>query len=112
MNNILSWNIAGIRSSLKRTDFEFLKEAEYDIVCIQETKADEDKVVLPNYIKELFPFRYWENNQGITQRKGFSGTCIWSKVEGNKLNPPEIDKEGRVILVHPSQQSENGLPIA
>ena len=23
-----------------------------------------------------------------------------------------IDKEGRVILVHPSQQSENGLPIA
>tara|TARA_B110000196_G_scaffold311814_1_gene316270 strand:- start:608 stop:949 length:342 start_codon:yes stop_codon:yes gene_type:complete len=23
-----------------------------------------------------------------------------------------IDKEGRVILVHPSQKSENGLPIA
>ena len=23
-----------------------------------------------------------------------------------------IDKEGKVILVHPSQQSENGLPIA
>ena len=23
-----------------------------------------------------------------------------------------IDKEGRVILVHPSQESENGLPIA
>ncbi len=23
-----------------------------------------------------------------------------------------IDKEGKVILVHPSQQSDNGLPIA
>ena len=23
-----------------------------------------------------------------------------------------IDKEGKVILVHPSQKSENGLPIA
>ena len=23
-----------------------------------------------------------------------------------------IDKEGKVILIHPSQESENGLPIA
>ena len=23
-----------------------------------------------------------------------------------------IDKEGKVILVHPSQKSENGLPVA
>ena len=52
---ILSWNIAGIRASLKRNDFDFLKQDDYDIVCIQETKAtiEEAEKVLPDWIKEM-----------------------------------------------------------
>ena len=54
--DILSWNIAGIRASLKRDDFEFLKTSSYDVVCIQETKAtpEQGEKALPEYIKHLF----------------------------------------------------------
>ena len=99
MLNILSWNIAGIRASLKRGDFDFLSKMEFDMVCIQETKADETQVTLSQNMKELYPYRYWQNNKGITQRKGFSGTCIWSKIKGELLSPPDIDLEGRVTAV-------------
>ena len=100
--NMLSWNIAGIRASLKRDDFEFLKTSNYDIVCIQETKAttEQGEKALPSYIKELYPYRYWNSTQGITQRKGFSGTAIWSKIEPmNYIDPPDFDLEGRITIL-------------
>ncbi len=40
---ILCWNIAGIRASLKRRDFDFLLNSEYDVICIQETKATREQ---------------------------------------------------------------------
>ena len=98
----LSWNIAGIRASLKRNDFDFLKLDDYEIVCIQETKAtvEEAEKVLPEWIKEMYKFRFWKSTEGVTQRKGFSGTCIWSKNKPeNEINPPEIDCEGRVTCL-------------
>ena len=100
--DILSWNIAGIRASLKRDDFEFLKTSSYDVVCIQETKAttEQGEKALPEYIKHLYPYRYWNSTQGITQRRGFSGTCIWSKKAPiNAISPPDFDLEGRITIV-------------
>ena len=40
---ILCWNIAGIRASLKRGDFDFLIDSDYDVICIQETKATHEQ---------------------------------------------------------------------
>ena len=40
---ILCWNIAGIRASLKRDDFDFLLDSDYNIICIQETKATREQ---------------------------------------------------------------------
>ena len=99
MVKILSWNIAGIRPSLKRGELDFLQNNEYDIICFQETKADENQVILTNDIPEIFPYRYWESNKGITQKKGFSGTCIWSKQEALKLPSPDFDLEGRITCI-------------
>lgn len=99
---ILSWNIAGIRASLKRNDFDFLLNSDYDIVCIQETKAtrDQGEKAMSKELKEKYIWRSWNSNQGITQRKGFSGTSIWSTQIPIKVHdPPEIDKEGRVISI-------------
>ena len=99
---ILCWNIAGIRASLKRGDFNFLKNNSYDIICIQETKATEEEAEkhLPTWLKDMYPYRYWRSTQGITQRKGFSGTCIWSNIEPiQNVDPPDIDGEGRVTAV-------------
>jgi|TARA_Y100000992_G_C21272309_1_gene497653 exodeoxyribonuclease III len=98
----ICWNIAGIRASLKRDDFNFLNKEDFDFVCIQETKATENEAekVLPTWLKEMYPYRYWRSTDGISQRKGFSGTCIWSKTQPLcLLEPPELDNEGRVTTL-------------
>ena len=93
---ILCWNIAGLRARLKKGDLDFLQNGQFDIVCLQETKAKPDQVTIPEAIDKIYPHRFWHSNPGTTQRAGFSGTCIWSKTEPLKeLNPPEFDTEGR-----------------
>jgi len=98
---VVSWNVAGIRANLKKNCLQtFLGKTDFDLVCIQETKATEEQVKIPDEIAKKYPFRFWESTQGITQRKGLSGTCIWSKEAPiNQLKPPEIDLEGRITAL-------------
>ncbi len=76
---ILSWNVAGIRATIKKGGLDFLLSEEWDIVCFQETKAEEKQVKLCDNLVKIYPYRYWNSCQGITQRKGLNGTSIWSK---------------------------------
>ena len=71
---ILCWNIAGIRASLKRGDFDFLLNSDYDVICIQETKAthEQGEKALPDNLKNKYSWRVWNSTKGTTQRKGFS----------------------------------------
>jgi exodeoxyribonuclease III len=98
---ILSWNVAGLRAMLKKENLEnLLKSEDFDIVCLQETKAEEKQVKLPEEIITKYPYRYWNSTQGTTQRKGLSGTTIWSKTEPiNRIPGPEIDEEGRIVTL-------------
>ena len=99
---ILCWNIAGIRASLKRGDFDFLETSDYHVVCLQETKAtyEQGEKALKNSLKIKYPYRYWNSTKGTTQRKGFSGTSIWCTKEPIRIiEPPEFDEEGRVTVV-------------
>ena len=92
-----SWNVAGIRARIKNGYMSFLANGEWDILCFQETKAEEDQVKLEDDIKKMYPYRYWKSCQGITQRKGLNGTSIWSKTAPIKEIPtPEFDVEGRI----------------
>ena len=97
---ILSWNVAGLRATLKRGSLDFLKEKEIDVLCIQETKAEESQVKLADWIHSAFPHRYWNSSKGTTQRKGFSGTCIWSKQKPvSRIDTPDFDEEGRTVTL-------------
>jgi len=98
---ILSWNVAGLRAMLKKGNLqELLFNHDYDIVCLQETKAEEQQVQLPIEIIEKYPFRFWNSTLGTTQRKGLSGTTIWSKTcPINRINHPSIDEEGRITTL-------------
>lgn len=98
---IISWNVAGIRGILKRGNLqEFIKKESPDIICLQETKANAEQVELPECIKTQYPYRFWESTKGTTQRKGLSGTAIWSKIKPiRQYNPPEIDEEGRITTI-------------
>jgi exodeoxyribonuclease-3 len=69
---IFSWNINGIRAVHKKGLFApFIKKYQPDILCLQETKAQQhqSEVDLPDYEE------YWNS----ASRKGYSGTAIFSK---------------------------------
>jgi len=90
----ISWNVNGIRAVIKKGFYDFIKEYNPDILCIQETKAQKEQVdlQLPDY-----PYQYW--NSAV--KKGYSGTAIFSKVEPlNIIYDMDIkkhDSEGRII---------------
>ena len=97
---VISWNVAGLRAALKKGALDFLEDGQWDVVCLQETKAEEDQVDLPAWLAELYPHRFWRSTKGTTQRKGLSGTAIWSKEPVlRELDPPREDEEGRVTGV-------------
>ena len=39
--NIISWNVNGIRSCVKKGFVNFIKSVNPDIICLQEVKSDE-----------------------------------------------------------------------
>jgi len=97
---IISWNVAGLRALLKKNGLNFTLNTDIDIICMQETKALESEVSISKELQENFPYRYWGENHGETQRKGLSGTCIWSKVPAIRQFPTmDFDTEGRITAV-------------
>ena len=100
---VASWNVAGLRALIKKADTiglqEFIESNDFDAICLQEIKCLESQVKLPEFITQKYPHRYWNENKGITQKKGLSGVCIWSKVKGVELPTPEFDVEGRIKSV-------------
>ncbi|MSR71636.1 MAG: exodeoxyribonuclease III, partial [Candidatus Taylorbacteria bacterium] len=69
---IISWNVNGIRAVVKKNIFlPFIEEFKPDILCLQETKAQEHEspVDLPQYDE------YWNS----ALKKGYSGTAIFTK---------------------------------
>jgi len=101
--NLLSWNIAGIRAKLKKGFLDFLKEGTYDVICWQETKAEEAQVELPEALKEMYPYRTWVHCDGVSQRKGLNGVAIWSKTKPvsiiPSMEPCRFRSEGRTLGV-------------
>ena len=98
--DIICWNVAGIRSLIKKGALDFLIDSKFDVLCLQETKALESQVDIPLELKERFPYRYWGENHGLTQRKGLSGTAIWSRIKPLRhLSTPDFDTEGRITAL-------------
>ena len=95
---VVSWNANGLRARLAQQQYSFLLTADggpkYDVVCIQETKADEVQLKIPADLRAAYPYRCYESTR---LRKGQSGTALWStlKVVG-RIPAPAADVEGRV----------------
>jgi exodeoxyribonuclease III len=93
---IVSWNVNGIRSIAGKGFYEFVAQTDPDIICLQETKASPEQIDLnlPEY-----PFRYWD----VAEKKGYSGTAVFSKIEPRSftagISHEEHTKEGRICTV-------------
>ena len=96
---IISWNVNGLRAVVKKGFKDFFDRMDADIFCIQETKMQLDQ--LDEETKSIFDeyYEYWNS----AERKGYSGTAIFSKQEPisvkNGIGIEEHDNEGRVITL-------------
>ena len=90
---LISWNVNGLRAVLKKNFYEFVKEADPDVLCIQETKMQEGQaeVELPGYHK------FW----CFAEKKGYSGTLTLTKEEPLNvtfnMGVDKHDHEGRIV---------------
>jgi exodeoxyribonuclease-3 len=98
---IISWNVAGLRAILKKENFKnMINEYNPDILCLQETKAEETQVKIDEDLDSKYKYRFWNSTKGTSQRKGLSGVCIWcSSPPINNLKYPEFDEEGRILTL-------------
>lgn len=93
---LISWNLNGIRAVAKKGLLEKIEEMNPDVICFQETKAQDDQVA--EVLNDLKGYHFYSNS---AVKKGYSGTAIVSKTEPIKVFPDlgvEIhDQEGRVL---------------
>lgn len=93
---IISWNVNGIRAVAQKGFFEILDSLDADIFCIQETKAQDDQVQAV-----MFGNGKYKVYCNSAERKGYSGTAIFTKQEplsvSYDIGITEHDQEGRVL---------------
>jgi exodeoxyribonuclease-3 len=96
---IISYNVNGIRAAISKGFVEWLKQADPDVICLQEIKATQEQV--PTLDLELagYPYHYWFP----AEKKGYSGVAILSKIKPNKVvfgtGIAHMDAEGRNLRV-------------
>lgn len=96
---IISYNVNGIRAAIKKGFLDWLQQASPDVICIQETKAQEDQLNPMDFELAGYPYQYWFS----AQKKGYSGVAIFCKEKPNHVEYgtgiETMDFEGRNIRV-------------
>ncbi|KAJ3320020.1 hypothetical protein HDV06_005754 [Boothiomyces sp. JEL0866] len=90
---LVSWNVAGLNSSIKKGFYSYVNAESPDILCIQETKTNSDfKYDLPQY-------KIYQTHS--TAKKGYSGVCMMTKIDpvSVKYGIGDMDDEGRYVTL-------------
>jgi exodeoxyribonuclease-3 len=93
---LYSWNVNGIRAAMKKDFIGSFEKMQPDVLCLQETKAQDDQVL--EAVAEIEHYHVYCNS---AEKKGYSGTAIFSRSEPLSvqydMGVEEHDQEGRVI---------------
>ncbi len=99
---IISWNVNGIRAVAKKDFFKDFETMAPDILCLQETKAQDDQVA-----ETLFEIEDYYKYSNSAQKKGYSGTAILSKTKPLSVSADmgiaDHDNEGRILCLEYDQ---------
>jgi exodeoxyribonuclease-3 len=94
--HIISYNLNGIRSALSKGLGEWIQQHGFDIICIQETKAQPEQIN-HGLFEALGYHDYWHS----AEKKGYSGVLTLSKQKPDKVvagcGEPRFDSEGRIL---------------
>ncbi len=94
---IVSFNANGLRSATAKGFFEWFRRRRIDVLCVQETKAQEHQLRIPDFL----PRGYTANLGDASTRRGYSGIAIYSRQEPDEIRTqlgwPAFDEEGRYM---------------
>jgi len=95
---IISWNVNGIRAVAGKNFFTDFQQMDADILCLQETKANEQQVT--ETLSRLDGLHVVAN---ASVKPGYSGTAVISKTPALNVSRgigiKEHDQEGRVLCL-------------
>lgn len=95
MLKFISWNVNGLRACYDKGFTDAFNRLEADFFCLQETKMQEGQLDAQ--------FEGYQSYWNYAEKKGYSGTAIFSKVKPLSvtygLGIEEHDHEGRVITL-------------
>lgn len=93
---LVSWNVNGIRAVMKKDFVSSFISMNTDVLCLQETKAQDDQVI--EALKGIEGYHLYQNS---AEKKGYSGTAILTRIKPISvqydMGIEEHDNEGRVI---------------
>ena len=91
----VSWNVNGLRAIVNKNFADIFSDFDADFFCLQETKLQEGQIELA--------FPGYESYWNYADRKGYSGTTIYTKHTPLSvrlgIRVAEHDSEGRVITL-------------
>ena len=91
----VSWNVNGLRAIVNKNFADIFADFDADFFCLQETKLQEGQIELA--------FPGYESYWNYAERKGYSGTAIFTKHTPLSvrlgIGVAEHDSEGRVITL-------------
>lgn len=94
---IISFNANGIRSAASKGFFPWLAQQQADIVCLQETKAQEEQLTDASFRPDGHHCFY----RDASSKKGYSGVAVYSRREPDEVRTAlgwaPFDDEGRYI---------------
>lgn len=94
---IVSWNVNGIRAAENKGLFDWMHQESPDILCLQETKAQEEQLKKRFFEQEGYT-AYWNS----AEKKGYSGVAVYAKKKPEStdvLGDREFDNEGRTLIL-------------
>jgi exodeoxyribonuclease-3 len=99
---IISFNANGLRSAASKGFFDWFVAQQADVLCLQETKAQEHQLGGPDGLHaDFLPKGYRAFFKDASTRKGYSGVAIYSKREPDEVRTSlgwaPFDDEGRYI---------------
>jgi len=95
---VISLNANGIRAAARKGFFDWMADQDADVVCIQETKAQVHQLG-----DDIFSPAGYHCYYEDAEKKGYSGTAIYTRHKPNKVvhgyGDAEFDNEGRYLEV-------------
>lgn len=95
---IMTLNLNGIRSAARKGFFDWVKTQEADVICLQETRAQEWQLDTAIHLQDYQSYFF------DAEKKGYSGVAVYSRIKPDTvvggLGWECADKEGRYLQLN------------